>query len=172
MRQKDIDDLGGLKSDMGILIVPGAQTDSVERNEQAVDLAALTQIPLRAIVQWTTNAVAGVLDPSLVSHASIWGSDDGTKPSVERTAQGLWTVSYTSTFRLGYALDLADDEIETVSFRAAQVECTSATAADIFSGRSLTLAGSVCTLVTKSNAAAADVGNSSASNFSVSLFLY
>lgn len=173
MRQKDTDNYGGLKVNQETEVDPTTQEAADLWNERKADQAALTQLPWKAWVHFTTTTSVGVMDPSLVQHASIWGSGDGQKPSVERLAgTGLYTISYAASFFLGYAEEEENDEEETVSFKSCLVQGSSSTAADTFhDSRKLTIVGSVVDIVTKSNGVAANVGNSSAAVFLVDVYL-
>ena len=173
MNPQDVDAYGGLKSDEKPQTSPLTQDRSDSHNVRKADLAALTQVPWRAWVNWTSVASNGFIDPANVSHRSLWGSGSGQKPTVQRTATGLYTVSYTASFLLGYTDNPSTDTTEAVNFVEALVVCSSSTVADDFSdSRRLTISGSVVTLVTKAGGSAADVGNSSAAAFNVSLFLF
>lgn len=173
MNPQDIDSYGGLKVDIEPVEIPPGQRRAGVENIITVDQAALTLMPLRAWVRWESVAVNGFIDPDDVTHRSLWGTGDGQKPSVERTAAGLYTITYAATFPLGYTVDPLDDTIETVSFVEALVVCTSSDPLDNFAdSRRLTVAGSTATIVTKAGGAAADVGDNSAAPFTVSVFLF
>ena len=104
-----------------------------------------------------------------VSHMSVWGSGDSTKPTVTKTAQGRYTVAYAASYNDGLAVS------ETVSFFGATVTVRSTDAGDWVFGRPMTLAGSTLTLMTMADAGGwglVDVGNASAAVFEVEVVLY
>lgn len=162
MRQKDITALGGLKQNLMPQSVPVSQLRDTTWNEIACDLGALTQIPCRAWVQFETVTSNGTYDAADVLHASIWGSGAGQKPTVTRTATGLYTVAYAASFFLGYTELEVDDESEVVSFKDAVVSCSTSDAVDNFADcRQLSVVGSTANIVVKAGGVAADVGDNS-----------
>jgi|SRR3972149_2144532 len=171
MLPRDLADYGGPKVDAHPVSNPESQVAAGEWNREAEDLAQLTRTKAKAIVKFNTTAVAApvVYAAVDVSHMSVWGSGDSTKPTVTKTAQGRYTVAYAASYNDGLAVS------ETVSFFGATVTVRSTDAGDWVFGRPMTLAGSTLTLMTMADAGGwglVDVGNASAAVFEVEVVLY
>jgi hypothetical protein len=151
-----------------------AETDlsADEGNQICEDLAQSTVTATRAIVRFTT--VSGGAPPfsiptGNITHWTVWGSGSGTRPTITKTAQGRYTI----TFATSYTDGLGDSE--NVVFGDALAGATSSDAADWVDCSILTVANNIVTVKTfQENAAlpvAHDVGNNSAAVFVASVWL-
>ena len=103
---------------------------------------------------------------SLVVARSLWGTGTPEKPTVTRTGTGLYTIQWAATYTDG----LASPTTETVGFVIpVSILATSTDVLDIIDARILTMGANVVTIGTYASGALADLGNSSAAVFSVSL---
>ena len=171
MLPRDLADYGGPKIDAFPVSNPEAQVAADEWNREAEDLAQSTRTVPRAIVLFNTTAVAAPVTyaASAVSHRSVWGTGDATKPTVSKTATGLYTVAYAASYNDGLGV------AETVSFFAGKVSVRSTNAGDWIFGRLLTLSGSTATLMTYEDAGAwalTNTGAASGAVFEVMVELY
>lgn len=129
---------------------PEAELDSDYYNRMAEYVGQLTQVPLRAVVKFTTYNASPV-PTTQVWHRSLWGDGSSTKPAVTRTGVGLYTITYASSINNGLS------EAESVSFFDGWVTCRSGNVADDFSGSNiLTVAANVATMQLIEGGAAAD----------------
>jgi hypothetical protein len=166
MEPRTIGSYGGPKVDALPVSNPESQVASAEMNRYLEDMAQATRTVLRAAVSLpTTNAAAGPIAPALVSHRSVWGSGSAEKPAVEKTATGLYTVTYSPIFTDPLGV------IESVTFFAGQVSCMSPDDGDILTARLLTVAANVVTIGVYAMGALADLGNASGNPFPVTVWL-
>ena len=155
MEPRTIGSYGGPKLDALPVSNPESQVAASEMNRYMEDVAQATRTVLRASVRFLADATVPATDPlppAAVSHRSVWGNGVAQKPVVVRDGVGLYTVTYASTFTdpLGVT--------ESVAFFGGQVSLSSAASADDFSGRILTIAANVASIVVKDAGALADVG--------------
>lgn len=144
MLSRDIADYAGPKLDAQPVANPETQVGATEWNREAEDLAQATRTVPRAIVKFTTTAAVAPVTyaASAVSHRSVWGTGDSTKPTVTKTATGRYTVAYAASYNDGLGVS------EAVSFFGADVTVRSANEGAWIFGRPLTLSGSTLTLMT------------------------
>lgn len=111
MLEATIETYGGPFVDQEPVHNPQTQQSADQGNRVFRDVAQLTRTGIRAWVSFKTSAgSAGAYDPSDVNAWSIWGGSTSAKPTVEKTATGLYKV----TFATSYLDEL--DNAETVSF--------------------------------------------------------
>lgn len=149
---------------------PTGQVPAALYDRLCEDVAQLTRPGARAIVWFDTlsgGALPYTYPAANVNHKSQWGTGAAQKPTVVKTAQGRYTITYAATFTDPLGI------IETVNFVTGDVQCYSADPLDqLQDSRPLTISGNIATIVTKATEAAADVGNSSAAVFRVKVTLY
>lgn len=167
MEPRVIGTYGGPKIDATVVSNPETQVSAGNFNRTFEDLAQATRTVQRAVASFTTTTVAA---PTTVVAASVnvrtvWGSAPAQKPVVTKTATGLYTLTWSPTFTDPLS------ETESVSFFDGHVSCRGADPLDDLDGRIVTIAANVVSIVVKSNEAAADVGNVSMNEFTVSVWL-
>ena len=160
----ELDDYGGEMADAEPVADPQTELAAAFYNRNSEDTAHLTRTGCKARVQFTSTTWAGAKTyaASEVTHSSQWGLTDAQKPTVQQTAQGLYTLTWAATYTDALG------NVETVNIQSAVVRCFSSDALDNFAdSRQLTVSGNVVTIVTKVNGAAADVGNNSGVNYTI-----
>lgn len=99
---------------------PQTQQAANQANRQAEDTAQLTRTCWKALLRFTTtNAVPPVFVSPLVGTTTIWGSQSALYPTVQKTATGLYVITYAATFVDSLVGTTADSvsETETTDFR-------------------------------------------------------
>lgn len=112
MLPKDLDDYGGQKVDAKPLTNPRSQYGAEKWMRAHEDVAQMTRTITRGVVSFITVNSGDPL-PSGTLHRSLWGIGSPQKPVVTRTSQGLYVVTYASSFDDGLGLD---DSVENVAF--------------------------------------------------------
>lgn len=99
MKPSSIQTYGGPFEDEAPVMNPTTQQSAAQGNEVFRDVAQLTRTGFRAIVAFPTSAgAAGAIDPSSVVAWSMWGDATAVKPVVEKTATGLYKVTYAPSY--------------------------------------------------------------------------
>lgn len=99
---------------------PQAQQAANQANRQAEDTAQLTRTCWKAMVRFTTtNAVPPVSVSPLAGTTTIWGSQSALYPTIQKTATGLYVITYAASFQDSLVGTTADavSETETTNFR-------------------------------------------------------
>lgn len=132
---------------------PTTQTSAALYNRKAEDVAQMTRTFWRAIVRFTcvADAATFALPPAQVFVRTAWGDSSSFKPTVTKTATGLYSIQFASTY---------DDELgetETVQwFDAVAVGKTSDSSDDPEGSRVLTVSSNLVTVVAKDGGVVAD----------------
>ena len=157
----DVDSLntyGGARSDYAPVVDPVTDESAVFRNRYAANVAMMTQTVPRAMRSFVGATGATPTDPvSGFVHAALWGSGASVKPTMARTALGVWTVTFPTTVssELTSALTSQGGGLtHTVNFRRAlaQVEC----AGTLYHATAKVIAANVIEVRGWTGAAAAD----------------
>jgi hypothetical protein len=168
MTPKVLSDYGGAKVDAVPVSNSQSQVASAEWNRKAEDTAQLTQTAPRAMARFQTTKTAApvIYNSADVTVRSMWGSGTAQKPTVQKTATGRYTLTWPTTFTdtLSY--------VETVSFFDGNAAARSTDPLDTIDAKLLTVATNVVTIATRAAGALADVGNSSAAIFTVTVYLF
>lgn len=168
MDPKTLGSYGAPKLDALPVSNPETQVAASEMNRYMEDLAQTTNTVARAIVRFTTTGLVGPIPAASVFHRSLWGSGDAQKPTVIRTAVGLYSVTYDATFTdpLGY--------VETVAFFDGHCSARSIDSLDNIDARTLSVVSNIVQVAAYDTTAApalADIGNNSGNPFDVTLWL-
>ena|SRR3990167_4106930 len=158
MEERVLGDFGAPKVDRLVVSDPEGEMSATEYNRLAEDAAQLTRPAIRAIVRFTAVLGGAVVYPAAtVSHWSVWGSGATTKPTVEKTAQGRYTITYAASF-----LD-ALNVVEITNFQGASVSVMTSDPVDDIQGRPVTVTANVVTICTQNGVIGlADIGDNSA----------
>jgi len=86
-----IDSYGGLKKDYGIAVV-NSETDRAadDANRAYANIAMATHTLCRAWVQFTSSATT----PTIVQHDALWGNTSFVAPTIVRSAQGIFDITW------------------------------------------------------------------------------
>lgn len=163
---KDLSDYGGVKANAEPVADPETQLDADEWNEMAEDTAHLTRGPVLATVKFTTTSVAHpvVYAASAVQIKSVWGNGTAQKPTVTKTAQGLYTITFAASFTNALGV------VENVSFFSAIPKIIHNDSVDDMRAEVYTLAANVGTFGFKETGVGlTDVGVNVAANFEVTV---
>lgn len=95
---RSLDDYGGPIANYAPVKDPTTDEDCKFRNRYACDLAMLTHTGAVALVSFVGVNGGNPTDPTGFVHDARWGSSNPVKPTVVRTGEGVWTVTYASTF--------------------------------------------------------------------------
>lgn len=95
---RDQNSYGGVFVDRAPVAVPTQEQSSFFANRANCDLAQLTRTTERAFVLFTTLTDAGPVAATVTAGRSHMGSGSGALPFVEKTATGLYTVTYPTSF--------------------------------------------------------------------------
>ncbi len=172
MEAKLIGNYGGDYGDADGVQNPETDIAAAYMNRALEDLAQTTRTIDRASVNFTTvigGAPPFAIPTATIDHDTVWGSGAGQRPTITKTAQGLYTVEFPTpqTDDLGVS--------EGVAFLRGLSGAMSSDPLDFVFADILTIAANVITLqVGQRNAAppvAQDQGNNSAAAFEVTLFL-
>ncbi len=158
MTLPDVDALstyGGPLSDYSSVVDPTTDESAVFRNKYAANVAMMTQTAIRAMRSFVGATGATPTDPLTgFVHAAVWGAGPSLKPTLARSATGVWTVTWPTTVssELTAALTSQGGGVtHNVNLRRAfaQVECggtlyhavAKVTAANVVEVRGFTAAG-------------------------------
>lgn len=88
---------GGAMSNYSAVVDPTTDEDAKYRNRYACDVAMMGHTAARAICRFTAANGSNPSDPTGFVHDALWGSLVAVKPTVARTNEGIWTVTWPST---------------------------------------------------------------------------
>ncbi len=171
---KTIGNFGGPFTDAVPRTDPETEMDSDEGNALLETVAHMSNTSPKAIVRLATHTgAAGALGTTMVSHRSHWGSGDGQKPTVTKTATGRYTIAYSSTFAATYS-EAGSGGVETVSFWSAPLPgVMSGDESDDLYAEVLTISGNTVTIKVESpRGVLADAGDQSAASIAVTVPLF
>lgn len=164
MEPRDITNYGGIRVDAKPQQNPESEVAASDWNRATEDLSQLTRPPYKGMVWFDSHTWAGAHTYAAadVNCRSQWGTGDAQKPTVQQTAQGRYTLTWSASYADGLGTS------ESLSLVVARVTCYSSDAADTFYDcRPLTITSNAITIVTKAGGAAADVGDNSTANFRI-----
>lgn len=115
---------GGPYADAEVVENPNTQMAADYGNVLLEDVAQLTRTGLRAVVKFTTSTGgAATYAASAVTIKTMWGDGTAYKPTVAKTATGLYTVTFPASFVDGLG------ETESLSFFGAYATLVGSTLA-------------------------------------------
>ncbi len=120
MLVRSIEDYGGVYVDAEPVINPQAEMAADFGNQMLKDVAQLTATGFRIVCQFrtTTTGAPTTVAAGNVSVMSMWGSGTAQKPTVSKTATGLYTLTFASS----YTDELGDAESISLIYATANVE--------------------------------------------------
>jgi hypothetical protein len=89
---------GGPYSDEQPVENPTVQISAANDNRALEDCAQMTRTCWRAIVKFTTTVAAGPVAVTVTSHTSVWGMGDAHKPTISKTATGVYAITYAASY--------------------------------------------------------------------------
>jgi hypothetical protein len=95
---RDINTYGGIFVDAFTVAVPKQEQSSSFANRANADLAEMSRTTTFGFVLFTTTATAGPVAATVTAGRSHMGSGSGQWPTVQKTATGLYTVTYPTSF--------------------------------------------------------------------------
>lgn len=102
MLPKTVADYGGVYVDARPVKNPTCEVSAAKFNRLCEDVAQLTNPSPKALVIFTTSSGgAATYAAAAVTYRSVWGSSDSVKPAVAKTATGLYTVTFASSYTDG-----------------------------------------------------------------------
>lgn len=112
---RSLDDYGGVKVNAKPIEVPTHEKSAEEDNRQATDVAHMTRTSPKAWVTFSPTATAAPTTVTVISGRCHAGSGSGQHPTISKTANGVYAITYAASFldELG--------ETEAVSFEMAHV---------------------------------------------------
>ena len=116
---------GGPFADAETVENPNTQVAASLYNRKAEDVAQLTRTGYRAIVKFTPTAAAAPVTyaASAVTIDTMWGDGTAYKPTVAKTATGVYTVTFAASYDDGL------EEAEALAFVYAHASLIGATIA-------------------------------------------
>lgn len=112
-RTRTLIDLGAEKVDLEVQESAEGELGADEWNRAAQDIAQLCRTSHKAFGVFRATTTAAPTTATLSAYGSQWGADAGFQPTISKTATGLYTVTFDTTY---------DDEIgntETLAFLSA-----------------------------------------------------
>ncbi len=116
---KSLADYGSAKVDKKPSANATSTLAAAHYNRLAEDTAAMTRTNDRAVVSFVTIGAPGTV--SVASYNSHWGSGASVQPALARSSQGVYTITFASTYTDGLSV------VETVAMVAAHAQCSGAT---------------------------------------------
>lgn len=121
-----LDDYGGPIENYFPVTDPTKDEDAKFRNRYACDTAMLTHTGAVAIFAFTSETGGAPTEPTFV-HDARWGNATAIKPTIVRTATGIWTITWPAV--VSDDLTPFDPSVgggvqHTVNFRAAKAQAT------------------------------------------------
>lgn len=171
---KDSFSYGGPYEDVKPIASPNKELGADFFNRLGEDSCQMTRTSMKALVVWTayTGGTTKTYIDSEITVRTQWGTGDAAKPTIEKTANGLYTV----TFPASFADVLGDsDHDESVSFIDGTPEWRTGDATDLPENNNfkiLTIVSNVITVAAFSGGALGDAGDVSATAFTLSLKLW
>lgn len=100
MPLRSIESYGGIKVNLLDPEVPESEESAEEGNRKAVDLAMFSGTSLFASVMFTPTSTAAptTVSPASVTIRSHAGNGSPAKPVITKTATGLYTITFASTW--------------------------------------------------------------------------
>lgn len=96
MQDLSLSDLGGPFGNALPPEDPETQLDAKQYNLAALTVAQASRTAYRAIVEFITSATATVLPGA--DAVSVWGNATAQQPTIQRTASGVYLVTYPTSF--------------------------------------------------------------------------
>lgn len=111
MPLRTIESYGGLKVNLLDPEVPESEESAEEGNRKAVDLAMFSSTSTFATVMFITTSTAAptTVTPTDVTIRSHMGNGSSSKPVVAKTATGIYTVTFPSTYTDAMAPPVTED---------------------------------------------------------------
>lgn len=121
------DDYGNAIANYSPVTDPTTDEDAKFRNRYVADTSAMVRTSPKAFVRFVAVDGAAPTDPATYVHDAQWGNAVGVKPTVARTGEGTWTVTFPTT--VNDALTLLDASLgggvtHSVSIRFAVAQAT------------------------------------------------
>jgi hypothetical protein len=92
------DDFGGALVNYGEIVDPTTDRDASDINAAFASVAALSHVSDRCMVRYVSAATTGAIgDPASNVHDAAWGSDPSVKPTIARSADGIFTATWPTT---------------------------------------------------------------------------
>jgi hypothetical protein len=89
---------GGTMTNYSAVVDPTTDEDAKYRNRYACDVAMMGHTSVRAICRFLAVNGSDPTDSTIgFVHDALWGSLVAVKPTVARTGEGVWTVTWPST---------------------------------------------------------------------------
>lgn len=141
MRARTLAEYGAPFVDETVVENPESEQSAAQGNRAMGDTQALTLASTKARVRFATTAdPPAVYDAADVAHKSQWGNGSSTKPTVEKTAAGLYTITYAASFTDEL------DEAEVLDLWPASIEVFTGDDADDLDVKFLTCSANVVTI--------------------------
>ena len=166
MEAKTIGNFGGPYEDATAVENPETDLDADNGNLLLEAAAQMTRTSTKAEVSFDTVAAAAPQAIVPTSHDTQWGSGASQRPTVGKTATGLYTVTWGTSFNDALGTS------ETVAFTRGKCEVRINHDTDDIFARIKAISSNVVTLLVESpKGTAADVGNVSGLVLTVDLFM-
>ena len=166
MEAKTIGNFGGPYGDATAVENPETDLDAEKGNLLLEAVAQMTRTSTKAEV--TFNCIAAAAPQSIVatSHDTQWGSGASQRPTVDKTADGLYTITWASSY--SDALGTS----ETVAFKRGRVDVrVDHNTADIYA-RLVSIASNIVEIAVESpKGTLADVANIGGAVLTIDLFM-
>lgn len=122
-----IDNYGGPKANYAPVTDPTTDEDAADRNRYVCDVAMMSHSAPRGFVRFVAVDGAAPTDPASNVHDAMWGSSVSVKPVIERSSEGVWTITLPTTVDDELTAEeesLGGGETHTVNVRAAVAQAT------------------------------------------------
>ncbi len=160
---------GGPKENAQPVSNPLTQFDADQLNRLFEDVAHMTRTSCKARVVFTATNTAGptTVAPSSVSAKTQWGSGSSQKPVVTKSADGLYAITFPTTFTDALS------KVETLGFFDAEVDVRTGDNADGLDAEVLAVSARAATIAIYSPVGTLDDnGDNSATLLTVSVRFY
>jgi len=130
MKQRSLDNYGGVIANYEDVVDPTRDEDAIFRNLYVTDVGMMTNTACQAIVSFVAQNGANPTDPpSGFVHMATWGGQSAVKPNIVRFAEGVWDITFPTAVNTPLTVEpeeLGGGQQETVVFRRADaaVQCS------------------------------------------------
>jgi hypothetical protein len=164
----------GIYEDALPVAAPNQELSAVNVNRAFENIVQMTRTSMKALVRWTahTGGTTKTYTDSEIVIRTQWGSGDAQKPTIEKTADGLYTITFAAAFAdfLGFA-----SHDETVSFIDGDFSWRTGDATDLPGNNAtqiLTRVANVVTVAAYSGGSLGDAGDVSGVPYEFTLKLW
>lgn len=95
---RSVDDYGGIRVDKSVVTNPTTQLSANQFDRLIEDVAQMTRTASKVDVRFNTTATAGPVAVTVIAGQSQWGTGSGQYPTITKTATGVYSVAWPTSY--------------------------------------------------------------------------